>query len=55
MAQKFLSIKKDQSQGYTVLRFAAREVLRDPVATAREVSQRISADIRAIYSQLTFK
>ena len=44
-----------QSQGYTVLRFAAREVLRDPVATAREVSQRISADIRAIYSQLTFK
>ena len=44
-----------QSQGYTVLRFAAREVLRDPAATAREVSQRISADIRAIYSQLTFK
>lgn len=44
-----------QSQGYTVLRFAAREVLRDPVVAAREVSQRIGADIRSIFSNLTFK
>lgn len=44
-----------QSQGYTVLRFAAREVLRDPASTAREVSQRLHADISGIYDQLTFK
>lgn len=44
-----------QSQGYTVLRFAAREVLRDPLATASEVWARVKADIGSIYAQLTFR
>lgn len=44
-----------QLQGFTVLRFAAREVLRDADSTAREVSQRLHADISAVYAQLTFR
>lgn len=43
-----------QSQGYTVLRFAAREVLRDPNECVREVSlRRIFLDIQAIYRRIT--
>ncbi len=43
-----------QSQGYTVLRFAAREVLRDPNECVREVSlRRIFLDIQAVYKRIT--
>lgn len=43
-----------QSQGYVVLRFAAREVLRDPNECVREVSlKRVFPDIQSIYSRIT--
>lgn len=41
-----------QKEGFTVLRFAAREVLRDPDACADEVVWRIQADIAKIYTKL---
>lgn len=44
-----------QSQGYTVLRFAAREVLRDPRMCTGEVHSRLMNDIQSIYDRLSFK
>jgi very-short-patch-repair endonuclease len=44
-----------QSQGYTVLRFAAREVLREPRLCVGEVHLRLMQDIESIYSRLSFK
>lgn len=38
-----------QAHGYTVLRFAAREVLRDPIPCVMEVSKRILGDVQKIY------
>lgn len=43
-----------QSQGYTVLRFAAREVLRNPNECVREISRnRVFPDIQAVYARIT--
>lgn len=42
-----------QSQGYQVLRFAAREVLRAPEACTGEVFNRIMSDIKAVYARFT--
>lgn len=45
-----------QSQGYTVLRFAAREVLRDPDTCVHEVSyKRVLPDIQAIYKRISIR
>lgn len=44
-----------QSQGYQVLRFAAREVFRDPFECMREVKFRIKDDIVSVYNRLTLQ
>lgn len=43
------------SKGFQVLRFAAREVLRDPVKCVKEVESLLMVSISDLYSRLTIK
>lgn len=40
-----------QRAGYTVIRFAAREVLRDPYPCVKEIIDRLKQDLSAIYAK----